>query len=121
MREMIETDCTIAHDGRSFTAAGAVVTADYVVAYVGKLLGDRVGIDAPTGRRALTDWHGNRIGDCALGDGWRVESYMGNRMYQIYALIQGRAYTGRGFGEGMSVFMRPTADQRRKDAANAAR
>jgi hypothetical protein len=42
---------------------------------------------------------------------WRVDSYIGTRMHQITAWIKGVRYTGRGFGEGMSVRLRPMARQ----------
>ena len=88
-------------------------------AYVGKPLGDGMGVDrfGPTSRRALTDWHGNQIGVCFLHKAWRVNSYLGTHMHQIYATVDGRKYTGRGFGEGMCVSLRETADSKRKRAA----
>jgi hypothetical protein len=99
----IETDCTITHEGKTFESGGAVVTDDYAIGYVGKPLGDGMGIDrfGPTSRRALNDWHGNQIGTCYISQSWRVFSYMGSHMCQIYATIDGVTYTGRGFGEGM--------------------
>jgi hypothetical protein len=60
-----------------------------------------------TSRRALTDWHGAKIGTCFLSSSWRVRSYIGSRMYQIYATVDRRDYVGRGFGEGMAVKLRP--------------
>jgi len=114
-RDNIDTlDCTIEHEGRKCTANGAWYDGQRAVAYVGKTLGDGMGVDrhGPTSRRALTDWHGNQIGTCALTSSWRVRSYIGCRMYQIYATINGVDYTGRGFGEGMSVVLRRCAKQR---------
>ena len=86
---------------------------DYTIAYVGKSLGDGMGLDrfGPTSRRALTDWHGNKIGTCYISRTWRVNSYIGSHMNQIYARIEGVDYTGRGFGEGMSVRLRRCAKQ----------
>jgi hypothetical protein len=80
-----------------------------ITAYVGKPLGDGMGVDksGPTSRRALTDWHGKAIGTCFLSSSWPVRSYIGSRMYQVYARIGGVDYTGRGFGEGMAVNLRP--------------
>lgn len=79
-----------------------------IVAYVGKPLEE-----FPVGRKshALTDWHGNQIGTCIYGAAWRVNSYIGTHMHQIYATIEGVKYTGRGFGEGMVVVLRPCAKQ----------
>jgi len=88
----------------------------YAVAFVGKKLGDGMGTDrfGETSRHELTLWTGERIGTCALGRGWPVRSYIGPRMYQIYATVNGVEYTGRGFGEGMAVVLRPCAKQKGK-------
>ena len=69
-------------------AVGAVVTPDVIVAYPG------------TGG-VLGDWHGNRIGSWEQVASWPVHSWMGSRMFQIEALVDGVLYTGRGFGVGM--------------------
>lgn len=84
-----------------------------LIAYVGKTLGDGMGVDRhdSTSRRELTDWSGTKIGVCALSSKWPVRSYVGSHMYQIYATVNGVEYTGRGFGEGMSVALRPLAKQ----------
>lgn len=84
----IEQDCRFEHAGRTFESGGAVVTPDYAVAYPGK-----------DGK--LTDWHGHELGTWRAVASWRVNSYVGSRMYQIEATIAGVTYTGRGFGEGM--------------------
>jgi len=87
-----------------------------IVAYVGKTLGDGMGVErhGSTSSRALTDWHGNQIGTCYLSTSWPVRSYIGTRMFQIYATVNGVEYTGRGFGESMSVVLRPRAKQSRR-------
>lgn len=54
----------------------------------------------------LTDWHGKPIGTCYFNKGWKVRSCIGDRMYQIYATVDGVHYTGRGFGKGMCVNLR---------------
>ncbi len=84
-----------------------------LVAYVGKTLGDGMGVDrhGSTSRRVLADWHGKELGTCFLSSSWPVRSYIGSRMYQIYARVDGVDYTGRGFGEGMAVMLRPCAKQ----------
>ena len=66
-----------------------------IVAYVGDTVGERIGIDRHVnGRRYLTDWHGNRgSGYCAYSTTWPVRSYIGSRMYQIYATIGTVHYT----------------------------
>lgn len=68
-----------------------------------------VGVDNFT----ITTWDGKALGKCSLGKGWPVRSYLGKRMYQIYATIDGKQYTGRGFGAGMSVVLRETANSKR--------
>ena len=100
--------------------------AGRLVAYVGKPVnlgtafeqsrGYTLGGEA-TSRREVTTWMGDVLGTCTLGTGWRVNSYVGSRMYQIHARIAGREYTGRGFGEGMAVVLRETAASKRKRGA----
>lgn len=86
-----------------------------IIAYLGKTLGDGMGVDrhGPTSRRALNDFHGNKIGTAFISSSWRVYSFMGTHMHQIYATINGVQYTGRGFGEGMSVALRPVKKRSR--------
>lgn len=72
-----------------------------VIAYVGARLPDK------PHRRALTDWHGNVIGECELTHAWRIKSYLSSHMYQIHATIDDRRYTGRGMGKGMVCRLRP--------------
>jgi hypothetical protein len=105
----IETDCTIEHEGRKFTSGGAVVTEDYVVAYVGQTIDHVLGNPPYTGmfsRRNLTDWHGNVIGTCSFTASWRISSWQSDRMYQIWATVNGVRYTGRGMGAGMVCRLR---------------
>lgn len=90
-----------------------------IIAYVGDKIGDGMGVNryGSTSRNHLTDWHGEIIGQCSLASSWRVNSYIGSYMHQVYATIKEREYTGRGFGRGMSVVLRPTASQKRIDAS----
>lgn len=89
----VETDCTIQHAGRSFTAGGAVVTENRLIAY-------------PAENEVLKDWHGNAIGT------YRVlstrpavffghQSWMGSTYYFMRATVNGIRYSLRGFGVGM--------------------
>ena len=97
-----EADCTFEHGGRTFEAGGAYVDDRFLIAYPGK-----GGI--------LNNWHGERMGTWHATSSWRVDSYIGSRMCQIVATLDdGRTYTGRGFGEGMSFRGRRIASQRRK-------
>jgi hypothetical protein len=84
-----------------------------LVAYVGKPIA-RTDSAFGLGHRDLTTWTGDAIGTCHLGMGWKVQSWIGSRMYQVNARIAGHEYTGRGFGEGMSVVLRETAASKRK-------
>ena len=93
--------------------------ADKIVAYIGAGGRDGMGCDRMAAQSyPLTTWKGAKIGVAFMGKGWRVNSYFGNRMHQIYAYSRGadgilREYTGRGFGEGMSVYLRETAQSRK--------
>lgn len=86
--EYRETDCTFRHEGREFASGGAVVTASHIVAY-------------PAANGELQDWHGKPLGTWRSVASWPVRSFIGDRMYQIEARVDGQTYTGRGFGEGM--------------------
>lgn len=85
---MIEKDCTFTHEGKSYTAGGAVVNDAICMAYVGK---DGI----------LTDWHGNPLGTYVIVSSWPIHSYISNEMYAIHATIDGKLYKGRGCGVGM--------------------
>lgn len=86
----IETDCTIQHQGKTFIAGGAVVTADRITAYLGK---DGV----------LTDWHGEKLGTYRITSKWRTpRSYVSDVMNQVEASVNGVVYVGRSAGVGMS-------------------
>jgi hypothetical protein len=84
----IEADCSITHEGRTFSAGGAVVTADVVVAY-------------PMVNGILGDWHGRAIGTWRATSTWRTpRSFLSSTMSQIVAVVDGVRYTGRGAGVG---------------------
>lgn len=89
----IEKDCIFNFQGKAFTAGGAIVTQDYLIAY-------------PDKNGVLKDWHGNTIGT------WRTistrpaiffghRSWQGSTYYYMRATVNGQQYTIRGFGEGM--------------------
>ena len=84
------------------------------VAYVVKQ--DPATRNATTRDHAIAVWTGDILGSCYLGAGWRVDSYIGSRMYQATAWINGREYTGRTFGNGMCISLRETAASKRKRA-----
>ena len=101
----VESDCSIEHNGSTFTAGGAYVDDTYVTAYPGL-----VGI--------LNDWHGKRLGTWRSTSRWRVNSVYGTHMHQIVATLDdGRTYTGRGFGIGMSFRGKRIASQRKGSLA----
>ena len=86
--EHVEQNCTVEHEGRSFSAGGAVVTADRIIAYPGP---DNV----------LQDWHGKALGRWKTVASWRRARWTPERMHQIEAVVVGVTYTGRGLGQGM--------------------
>lgn len=87
------------------------------VAYIGEPLNNGMGVDGVRGQSwNVTDWHGNVICRATQGATWRVNSYIGSHMSQWYCLKNGREFTGRGFGQGMSVVFRETAASKRKHA-----
>lgn len=91
--------------------------SESIVAYIGKPKGNGIGVDRVLGQSwHVTDWQGNVLGNATKGATWRVQSYVGTYMSQWYARINGREYTGRGFGEGMSVVLRETAASRKARA-----
>jgi hypothetical protein len=88
----IEKNCTVEHAGKTFEAGGAIVTADFLIAYLGK-------------DGALTDWHGKQIGSFRVLSSWRTpRSYVSDRMYSVECFnTDGERYVGRSAGEGMIV------------------
>lgn len=85
----VEQNCTFTHQGKAFTAGGAVVTPQHLIAYPGK---DGV----------LTDWHGRQLGTWKSVASWPMpRSWVSNTMHQIEAVVDGVTYTGRGCGVGM--------------------
>lgn len=90
-----------------------------LVAYIGKCKNNGMGIDRIIGASyPVTVWTGLQIGNATKGAEWRVNSYVGSHMAQFYARIAGREYTGRGFGEGMAIVLRETAESKRKNPRN---
>lgn len=89
-----------------------------LVAYIGNANRNGMGCDRTAGQTyPVTVWTGRPIGYATRGRGWRVNSFHGSRMFQFYARIAGREYTGRGFGEGMCISLRETAESKRKRGA----
>lgn len=98
----VETDCTIEHDGRTFESGGAFVSDTHLVAY-------------PGADGVLNDWHGNPIGTWRAVSSWRVDSYIGTRMYAMRASVDGATYHGRGFGKGCILRGRRIASELREE------
>lgn len=85
----IELDCTITHDGKSYTANGAYLDEN---ACIGYLHTDGI----------LTNWHGCPIGTYRIAATWKTpRSYVSATMSQVYATVNGITYTGRSAGIGM--------------------
>jgi hypothetical protein len=77
----IEQDCTLTHEGRTYTSTGAVVTPEHIVAYLGHGM--------------LTDWHGNKIGSYRITSRWPLVNAWQKEMCQVEAVVNGITYTGR--------------------------
>lgn len=83
-------------------------------AYIGENEPNGIGIDRELGRSyPVVVWTGEPIGRATIGSKWPVRSHWGTHMCQIYARINGREYTGRGFGVGCIVRLRETAESKR--------
>ena len=66
----------------------------------------------------VTTWAGDMLGTCVPTSNWRVyNSAYGSRMYQVTARVGDREFTGRTFGQGMSVVLRETAASKRPRAS----
>lgn len=100
----VEADCTITHEGRTYEAGGAVIAAEYAIAYVSAIKGDLA---------QLTDWHGNPLGAGRVASTWRADPrcYLTDRWYQIEATLNGVRYTGRSGGAGLVWKGKRTAKQ----------
>lgn len=87
------------------------------VAYIGEGNKNGMGCDRIVGQSyPVTTWAGTKLGIATKGASWRVYSRWGTHMHQFYARITGREYTGRGFGPGMSIVLRETAESKRARA-----
>ena len=92
---IIEQNCVFMHEGKAFEAGGAVIADDLLIAYVGE-------------NGVLNDWHGNVIGAIKLTRSWKTpRSYVSDRMYQAYATVNGKTYTGRTAGVSMRFKGKP--------------
>lgn len=108
--EYIERDCTITHEGHTFTANGALVNDAYLIAYPSD---KRTGYMRHTSKYRATfeyrllDWHGNMIGTWWEISNrpavfFNVRSPMSSTYHYMRArLTDGREYSLRGFGVGM--------------------
>lgn len=82
-------------------------------AYIGQPARNGMGCDRIVGQTyPVTVWTGERLGNATRGAFIRSNQY-GERMYQFYARINGRDYTGRSYGPGMYISLRETADSKR--------
>ena len=87
---MIETDCAIVFQGKTYTANGAMITDKWIIAYMGKDMA------------SVTDWHGETLGTARVTTSWATPtSYLSDRCYQVEATVNGITYTGRTSGESM--------------------
>lgn len=99
MAEFVEQDCTVAFQGKSFTAGGAHQIGNRLVAYLGKA-------------GTVTTWHGGPIGTYRTVSTWKTpRSYVSGTMSQVTVLADGVYYTGRSAGVGMAFSGRRKAKQ----------
>lgn len=98
MAEFIEQNCTITLAGKSFSAGGASVVGNRIVAYLGK--------------SDLENWHGGQIGSYRIVSSWKTpNSWVSSSMHQVVARLDGVYYTGRSAGVGMAFTGRRKAKQ----------
>lgn len=97
---------TIVHEGRAFTAQGALVSDDRLVCYLS-------GADSFIGARGeARTWNGARLGTYEITGRWEARffgrrSWMASHYHSVRITLQdGREYVGRGFGNGMVCFAR---------------
>lgn len=88
-----------------------------LTAYIGKREPNGMGFDRGEGGGfPVTVWTGLQIGNCSLSEHeGRGRSF--ERVYQCYATIEGRTYTGKTGGVGMYVNLKETAESKRKRLA----
>ena len=105
-----EPNRTITLEGREFSRGGVRIDEFELYAYVGAQIDPRPG-EPPL--HVLTNWHGERIGTIRLTSSWPIpRSVYSPRMFQAYATVKGRTYTGRTGGEGLSFRGRRIASER---------
>jgi len=87
----VEHDCTISFQGQDFTSGGAIVSEQFITAYLGK-------------SGSLTDWHGKQIGTYRILSTWRTpRSYVSSTMSSVECFVDGVRYVGRSAGLGMVI------------------
>ena len=67
-----------------------------------------------SGRPIVTVWTGLPLGSARVVSSWPTpRSWQGSRRYAYRAMIGGREFAGTGFGKGMFINLRETAESRR--------
>lgn len=84
---------TVIHEGREYSAGGAVVTPEYLICY-------------PNDRGEVCDWAGKVLGTYRTISSrpaifFGHHSWQGTNFYYMRAKVDGRSYSIRGFGAGM--------------------
>lgn len=93
----VEPDIAVEVEGRSFSAGGAMVTAELAMGYPSFPNGEYNGAMGE-----MKDGRGNVIGSCKITSRWKTpQSHISTHQFQIEAAINGVRYTGRGGGSGM--------------------
>lgn len=95
MKTFIEQDCTIEHEGKSYTSGGAYLVEcpdgkHRGVVYVSNALSVHGSRGWLSGYADITDWHGNKIARCIYTD------YRGNfcKMRRISFELDGKKFVG---------------------------
>jgi hypothetical protein len=110
MTNFREADCTITHEGRSFTSGGAVVSGNHAIVYVGEPRKMYEGIGGD-----VTTWHGEKLGTYYIpNSGLRsfalrpaARGFNGVKLtcYSV-TFTDGSRWHGRGLGTGMMLRLR---------------
>lgn len=105
MKNYVERNCCIEHEGKSFCSGGAVVTPEIIQAYA------KFENEEPGAIGTITDWHGKYLGEAVITSKWGTAGLFSSYMYQIEAKVGGVLYTGRGCGNGRLYRGKPKKNQ----------
>ena len=102
----VETNCTIEHEGHTYTSGGSVITSNHVIGYLtdddpttDMLIDCNIGF-TPTATRLLNrrlqvlkTWHSEYLGVYWITATWPTPgSYVSSHQYQVYAVVNSVLY-----------------------------